>query len=101
MPRHRAGVANLPGEALDLDNLGDRELCCRSCATPSRAPGPGKLLAYHAVSGGFILAEIAERVTGKPFRQVMQEEILDPLGFRWGNFGVAEADLDAVGHCLP
>ena len=31
---------------------------------------PGKLLAYHAVSGGFIIAEIVERVTGKAIRQV-------------------------------
>ena len=34
-------------------------------------------------------ARSSQRVTGKSIRQVMQEEILDPLGFRWGNYGVA------------
>lgn len=98
---HRAGVANLPAEALDLDNLGRREhLLALMCEARPRTR-PGKLLAYHAVSGGFILAEVVERVTGKPIREVMQEEILDPLGFRWGNYGVAPEDLDAVGWSYP
>ena len=39
--------------------------CSRSSATRSRRSAPGKLLAYHAVSGGFILGEVVQRVTGK------------------------------------
>ena len=58
---------------------------------------PGRMLAYHAVSGGFILGEIVHQVTGKDIRTVLAESILDPLGFRWTNYGVAEADLDALG----
>lgn len=95
---HRAGVANLPGEALDLDNLADGDYLLRLMCEARPRTRPGKLLAYHAVSGGFILAEIIKRVTGKDIRAVMQEEILDPLGFRWGNYGVAPEDLDLVGH---
>jgi CubicO group peptidase (beta-lactamase class C family) len=94
---HRAGVANLPREALELDNLGDRQFLLELMCDAKPRTRPGKLLAYHAVSGGFILAEIAERVTGKPLKQIMADEILDPLGFRWGNYGCAEADLDQVG----
>ncbi len=95
---HRAGVANLPGEALDLDNLADSDYLLRLMCEARPRTRPGKLLAYHAVSGGFIVAEIVKRITGKDIRTVMQEEILDPLGFRWGNYGVAPADLDAVGY---
>ena len=68
---------------------------CICDAKPLAAPG--KLLAYHAVSGGFILGEVVERVTGKRIREVLAEEILDPLGFRWGNYGVAPEDVDRVG----
>ncbi len=95
---HRAGVANLPAEILDLENVGDRDLLLKTMCEARPRTRPGKLLAYHAVSGGFILAEIVERVTGKDIRTVMREEILDPLGFRWGNFGVAAQDVGAVGH---
>ncbi len=98
---HRAGVANLPGEALDLDNLADSDYLLRLMCEARPRTRPGKLLAYHAVSGGFIIAEIIKRVMGKDIRAVMQEEILDPLGFRWGNYGVAPEDLDAVAFSYP
>src|SRR5204862_1298035 len=58
---------------------------------------PGTVLAYHAVSGGFILGEIVQRVTGRTIRDVLTAELLDPLGFRWMNYGVAESDVPAVG----
>jgi CubicO group peptidase (beta-lactamase class C family) len=98
---HRAGVANLPAEALDLDNLEDRDYLLKLMCDAKPRTRPGRLLAYHAVSGGFILAEIVERVTGKDIRTVLREEILEPLGFRWGNFGVAREDLGLVGHSYP
>ena len=98
---HRAGVANLPADALDLDNLGRGDYLLQLMCDARPRTRPGRLLAYHAVSGGFIIAEVVQRVTGRPIRQVLQEEILDPLGFRWGNYGVAEADVDAVGLSYP
>jgi len=57
---------------------------------------PGRFLAYHAVSGGYILGEVVHRVTGKDIRTVLAEEILEPLGFRWNNYGVRPDDRDLV-----
>ncbi|HXV53544.1 MAG TPA: serine hydrolase domain-containing protein [Solirubrobacterales bacterium] len=94
---HRAGVASLPREALDLDLLDDREHLLELICDAKPAAAPGRLLAYHAVSGGFILGEIVHRVAGRGIREVLAAEILDPLGFRWGNYGVAAADLERVG----
>jgi CubicO group peptidase (beta-lactamase class C family) len=93
---HRAGVPGLPKEALELDRVNDREFLLRTICDAKPFVKPGALLAYHAVSGGFILAEIVHRVTGRSLRDILGAEILDPLGFRWGNYGVAEADIDAV-----
>jgi CubicO group peptidase (beta-lactamase class C family) len=93
---HRAGVPNLPREALSLDRINDREFLGEALCEAKPFARPGRTLAYHAVSGGFILGEIVQRVTGKDIRQVLAEEFLDPLGFRWMNYGVAEDDLDAV-----
>jgi CubicO group peptidase (beta-lactamase class C family) len=94
---HRAGVPNIPSSLLDIENLGNRELLVQALVDAEPRSRPGKLLAYHAISGGFIIGEIVERVTGKSIRQVLAEEILDPLGFRWGNYGVAPEDVDQVG----
>ncbi|MFL5906936.1 MAG: serine hydrolase domain-containing protein [Solirubrobacterales bacterium] len=93
---HRAGVASMPKEALDLDRVGDREFLTRMVSEAKPSIRPGRVLAYHAVSGGFILGEIVQRVTGKSIREVLAEEFLDPLGFRWGNYGVDPNDTNEV-----
>ena len=91
-------MPNLPGEALDLENASNREFLVQVLCDAKPSTRPGRMLAYHAISGGFIVGEIVQRVTGKDIRQVLAEEILDPLGFRWGNYGVAERDVPLVGR---
>lgn len=93
---HRSGVPNLPSDTLDLDRLDDREAIVEALAEAKPRTRPGAALAYHASSGGFIIGEIVHRVTGRPIREVLAEEILDPLNFRWTNYGVEEADLELV-----
>jgi CubicO group peptidase (beta-lactamase class C family) len=94
---HRAGVPGLPSEVLDVDRVNDREFIINSICDSKPFVTPGTMLAYHAASGGFILGEIVTRVTGKTVRDVLAEEILGPLKFRWNNWGVAEEDIDKVG----
>jgi CubicO group peptidase (beta-lactamase class C family) len=94
---HRAGVPTLPREVLSLDRLGDREFICQALCQARPSHTPGTRLAYHAVSGGFILAEVVLRATGKEIGQVLREAILAPLGFRWGGYGVADGDVAKVG----
>jgi CubicO group peptidase (beta-lactamase class C family) len=95
---HRAGIPVIPEAALDLGYLEDpncREavrLLCEARPT-SRAGGR---LAYHAVTGGFILGEIVRRITGKNIRTVVDEEMCRPFGWRWMNFGVRRRDVDKV-----
>lgn len=93
---HRAGVPNLPREALSLDYVNDREYLAEVLCDAKPFAEAGKLLAYHAVSGGFILGEVIHSATGKSIRDVLAEEILDPLGFRWTNYGVSPEDTDEV-----
>jgi CubicO group peptidase (beta-lactamase class C family) len=94
---HRAGVPTLPPEVLDLDRVSDSEFILDAIANAKPLVKPGTLLAYHAVSGGFILGEVVQRTTGRSVREVLASEILEPLGFRWGSYGVAEADVRHVG----
>ncbi len=93
---HRGGVPNLPAEAFAVENVDDREKIVEILCDAKPQSRPGQSLAYHAISGGYIVGEIVHRVTGKPIREVLASEILDPLGFRWTNYGVATADVDAV-----
>lgn len=93
---HRAGVPNLPKAAFDLDRAADRDFLVRTLCEARPFAKPGRLLAYHAVSGGYILGEIVHRVTGRDIRSVLATEILEPLGFRWTNYGVAADDVGEV-----
>jgi CubicO group peptidase (beta-lactamase class C family) len=93
---HRGGVPNLPPEAMQLENVEDEAKILEIIVDARPQQRPGSALAYHAISGGYILAEVVKRATGKPIREVLADEILDPLGFRWNNYGVDAADVDAV-----
>jgi CubicO group peptidase (beta-lactamase class C family) len=93
---HRAGVPNLPREAFDLARASDRDFMVATLCAARPFARPGRYLAYHAVSGGFILGEVVYRATGKDIRTVLEEDILRPLGFRWNSYGVAEEDIPRV-----
>jgi len=93
---HRAGIPNLPSEALDLALLESPAAVHRLLCDARPVSVPGRRLAYHAISGGFVLAELAQRVTGQDIRSILTKEIREPLGFRWMNYGVDPADLSRV-----
>jgi CubicO group peptidase (beta-lactamase class C family) len=93
---HRAGVPGLPSEMFDLDRLGDSEFIVNALCAAKPFGKPGEFLAYHAVSGGLILGEVVRRATGKDIRTVLREEIREPLGFRWSDYGVQPSDIPAV-----
>jgi CubicO group peptidase (beta-lactamase class C family) len=93
---HRAGIPNLPPEAIDLDLLVHPDRVVAILADSKPRSRSGRLLAYHAVSGGFVLAEIVRRVTGKDVRQVLEERISRPLGLRWLSYGVQPDDVSRV-----
>ena len=93
---HRAGVPNIPKEAVDLDLLARPEEVVELLCESRLVSRPGRMLAYHAVTGGFIFAEVVRRATGKDMRTVLEEKVSKPLGMRWLGFGVREEDVPAV-----
>lgn len=98
---HRAGIPNPPKTAFDLDRIDDWEFQRELMYDAKPIHRPGKRQAYHAVSGGNLLAEVVREVTGRSIREVLAEEILDPLGFRWTSYGVAADDVDKVALSYP
>ena len=95
---HRAGIPQMPPEAMDLDLLTDRDAIVRIICEAPRLSRPGQRLAYHAISGGFILGEVVQRAAGEDLRSYLDREICKPLGFRWMNYGVRARDLKRVGR---
>jgi CubicO group peptidase (beta-lactamase class C family) len=50
----------------------------------------------HGLTWGPLMREIVSAATGRNIREILATEILEPLGFRWTNYGVAEADVPLV-----
>lgn len=93
---HRAGVPLHPSEVVNLEAVQDRAVILEALCDAKPQSKAGSLQAYHALSGGAIMGEVVQRVTGSNIHDVLAREICEPLGFRWGNYGVAEEDLQAV-----
>ena len=79
---HRAGIADIPPEALDLELLDQPDRICELLCAMERSGRPGRMVAYHAISGGFVLAEVVHRASGSTIREVLEKEIREPLGVR-------------------
>jgi CubicO group peptidase (beta-lactamase class C family) len=90
---HRAGIPNMPEGEMTLENLTDPERIVQILCDAEPAWTPGRRLAYHAITGGFVLGEVVRRVAGKDIRRVLRDAILEPLGFRWMNYGVKPRDI--------
>ncbi|MBS1120072.1 MAG: hydrolase [Deltaproteobacteria bacterium] len=93
---HRAGIPNIPRQFADVGLLERPQEILALLSNQKPRWRAGRRLAYHALTGGFVLAAVIERVTGKPLRDVMRDEILAPLGFDAFNFGVPPARLREV-----
>lgn len=84
---HQAGIPSFPTHfAIEHMEEWDAviEVLCRMPAIAK----PGKITAYHAVTGGFILAEVAQRATGLSLPDILDQKIRQPLGMNHFTYGV-------------
>ncbi len=93
---HRAGIPNVPQARVDVGLLSDPERLLGVLCDAKPLSVPGRRLAYHALTGGFVLGEVVRRVTGRDIRRVLREDILGPLGFATFDYGVPVARVGDV-----
>ena len=98
---HSAGVPFATGPRPDLKRMDDSEYAREMLGNLKPIYRPGLVHIYHALTWGPLVREIVSAATGKNIRDVLATEILDPLGFRWTNYGVAEADVPLVAPSHP
>lgn len=95
---HRGGFPTLdlpvgdldPALLLDWDRM--IKMICEAPPTPGRA----NKMSYHAITGGFILAEIIQRVTGKSVKTFLDERLRKPLGMQYFQYGLDPQYRDQV-----
>ncbi|MBW2268409.1 MAG: beta-lactamase family protein [Deltaproteobacteria bacterium] len=76
---HEAGLYHVSEMIDDAHHMLDWNTMVRALerARPRHAPGASH--GYHAFTYGWLVGEIIQRMTGKPFREVLEAELAQPL----------------------
>ena len=93
---HSAGVPLANGPRPDLRRMNDSDYAREKLGELKPIHRPGLVHIYHGVTWGPLIREIVAAATGRDIREILSTEILEPLGFRWTNYGVADADVPLV-----
>ena len=93
---HKAGIPTIPTRGLDvpellLDPKAILELIYRT--EPDR---PGQHHAYHALTAGFVIADLVEKVSGESFRAFFRRRVSEPMGLETLDFGARGRTLARV-----
>lgn len=97
---HSAGLHMVRGVIADAQELLDWDRTTSALAAQAPAYPPGTRHGYHAVTYGFLVGEVLRRVTGLTVNEVVQTEIVAPLGLDGMSIGVAPADRNRVATLL-
>ncbi|MEH3131307.1 MAG: lipase LipE [Mycolicibacterium neoaurum] len=93
---HSAGIPFATGPRPDLKRMDDSEYAREMLGRMKPVYRPGLVHIYHGVTWGPLMREIISAATGRSIRDILADEILEPLGFRWTNYGVAPQDVPLV-----
>ena len=85
---HRAGIPSLPVKDVDPALMAHWDTAIRLLCAAKPSDGHGQQQSYHAVTAGFIVGELVQRVTGRRLPELMREWIAEPLGARHLCYGL-------------
>lgn len=76
---HHGGFHDTPSE-LTWDKWGDWNAVVRAMEGITPTHPPRRVIAYHARNYGWVIAEVVQRIDGRPFSRFIREELTSPLG---------------------
>jgi CubicO group peptidase (beta-lactamase class C family) len=92
---HRGGVPKVP-EGTEVDMLFDHQGAVEMICAAEPTDHLGRIQAYHAITGGFIIDELLRVTTGLTAQQYMHKYISKPMGMRYFRYGLTKKDLADV-----
>jgi CubicO group peptidase (beta-lactamase class C family) len=88
---HRAGVPSIP-EGTEIDLLFDREAALGLICDAEPEDHQGRIQAYHAITGGFLIDELIRVTTGMTAQQFLNRYISKPMDMRYFRYGLTKQD---------
>lgn len=77
---HQSGLYHIRQMIDHADRMLDWDFMIHAIERTPPIHKPGERTGYHGLTYGFIVGEILQRVTGKSFSQLVQDELVQPLG---------------------
>ncbi|WP_433285014.1 serine hydrolase domain-containing protein [Pseudonocardia sp. CA-142604] len=96
---HTSGVSGWD-QPFAIEDMYDWELATSRLAAQAPWWEPGSASGYHAANQGHLVGEVVRRVSGKPLKQFVAEEIAGPLGADV-QIGAVESDWARIAEVIP
>lgn len=98
---HRAGLHRVRGLVPGREGILDYDKVVTALAESPADPRRIRTSGYHAITFGWLVAEIVQRVTGEPFTTVLEREVAQPLGTDEFWFQVPAAQRHRIAKIFP
>jgi CubicO group peptidase (beta-lactamase class C family) len=92
---HRGGIPGLPADA-PLDVLWDEDKTWELLCDAEPIITDGSKLAYHAITGGFVLERVVRQVTGDNINAYIDKKIRQPMGMEYFTYGIEPEKLSRL-----
>jgi len=91
---HTAGLAS--SDSIPFADYGDWGRVISHIEDMTPATEPGSTVHYHSRTFGWLVGEIASRISGLPFEESFEREVTLPLGLKNTSFTVDRSDIGRV-----
>lgn len=88
--QHRSGIPVARNAALDMLAIADWDRAVRAVERARPTHPPGRAAAYHIVTYGVILGELARRITATPLPAALRAAFFDPLALHDTDLGISD-----------
>lgn len=92
---HRGGIPGLPSDT-PLATLWDEDATWELLCDAKPIITDGSKLAYHAITGGFVLERVLRVVTGADINAYIERKIRRPMGMKYFTYGARPEHRDAL-----
>ena len=93
---HKAGIPTIPTRGLDVPELLLDPEAILDLIYRTEPDQPGRHHAYHALTSGFVIADLVEKVSGVSFRAFFRRHISEPMGLATLDFGARGRTLSRI-----
>ena len=93
---HKAGIPTIPTRGLDVPELLLDPRAILDLIYRTEPDQPGRHHAYHALTAGFVIADLVEKVSGESFRAFFRRHVSEPMGLETLDFGARGRTLSRV-----